>query len=300
MKEKNTWSLYGNMFSKSFIVAISDKKALFLAFLASIVGFDILFSPIRGSKPFAMLIETISRLSQEHILMYALVIIGIIGLSILLKGALLVALNASVEEKPLTIKNVFTSTISIFPRYLAFECLVALFLSIMFLILSIPQSIVQENALLSQNLSLLELLVFIPILVVGMIVETFGSLYLLFSKTKVRTSFELGYTLFMRNATETLTFGSLFTLLFIFFSDLLSVLLQFVMTSRFNENTRLAIAIPIYFLLQSLFISFSKTSWIAFFRSIAKKKLDGEALQMKESMLKKDVPELEGTTNENA
>jgi hypothetical protein len=293
MDEKKPWQIYREIFSEAIALAISDKKAFFFAFVASIASADLFLSLFEKNAPLAAFADTFSLFSERNSSIILLSVIAFTLLYIFSKGTLLLELNASLEKKSPSLKKIRSSAVTAFPRYLAFELLVILFLSTVFFLLNIPAFLSQGNEILSKNLSLLGTLVFLPIFVTGVITELFGSFYLLFSKVSLRSAFELGYTLFAKNIRNVLLFSGLSILLFVLFTILLGGTLHIFGTIFSAGRVEIILSILIFYLCQSLFLSFSKTAWVSFFRSIAKGKVEELALQTGENVIEKTVPELE-------
>lgn len=293
MKETNKWSIFRKIFSESLLQAITNGKAFLFSLIASIASVDIFLALLEKNAPLSDLADSIALLSKEWPKTMLISAIALSLFSLFAKGSLLFAVHASLEKKARSLRQILATTITRFPRYVAFELAVIVSLSLIFLILTIPGVLSQENPSLSQNLSLLGILVFLPILITGILIEQFGSFYLLFSRVSIRSSFDLGATLFMKNISDTLLFGSLFLLMFIGFNTALSMAIHILGPLSLQNKAGFLIGLSIFYLCQSLFLTFSRSAWLGFFRFIAKDRIKEVALQTEESMIEKNVPEFE-------
>lgn len=292
MKEKNQWQLFRTIFSASAMQAVTNRKAFLFSFLASIASVDLFLALLEKNAPLSAFSDSLTLLSKEQAGTMIIFAIVFSSLSLFAKGALLFTAHASLERKRQSLKHFFSSAANRFPRYLAFELAIILSLTLIFLILTIPGTLSQENPVLSQNLFLLGTLVFLPILITGLLIEQFGSFYLLLSRVSIRSSLDLGAALFMKNIPGTLRFGGLFLLAFVGVNTAISATLRGLIPILPQNTTGIFIGLSIFYLCQSLLLAFSKFSWLGFFRSIAKDAGKETSLQMEESVIEKNVPEL--------
>ncbi len=292
MEDKKPGQLYRDAFSTALSQSVSNRQASVLALLASIASVDLFFLLFGKNSILFPFTDSFATLLERHPIMFLAGIIVCSALYVFLKGAVLLSINTVIAKKRRPTGVILSAAMARFVPYITFEILIILALSVIFLLLGIPGSLSSDNAPLSQSLTLLAEIAFIPIFVTLAIIELYGSFYLLFSKVSPKTAFDLGYSLLMRRLTETATFGGLFLLTFLLFSVTLNVLLPVLQSSLPDTRIRIAVPLTAFYLLQAAYFSFSKAAWIAFFRSIAKDEPEAAALQTAENVLEKSVPEL--------
>ena len=293
MDEKTRVQICRDAFAEGLAQAVKNRQALLLALLAMLASIDLFFSLFEPGSLLSGSADRFTTVLEQHPFMLLAGIIFCAALYVFLKSAVLLSLNTSIMRKRRSTGTIIATAGSFFTSYLTFELIIILGLSAIFLVLSIPGTLASDNAALSQNLSLLAVIAFIPIFVIGSIMDTYGSFYLLFTKVGPKAALELGYSLFVRRLADTFAFGGLYLLTFLAFSTVLGSILQVLMTAFQGTMSRLTVAIVLFYLAEASFFTFSKAAWIAFFRTIAKGKPEAATLQTEENVIEKSVAELD-------
>lgn len=218
---------------------------------------------------------------------FLLVIPIIIAIATFAKGGLIVALST---KKPAA-GSVSKKTSSLFPKLYTLE---ALFLVSCFVILAallFPAMLVQDNSSLAINLAFLGLTIFLPVLLVLTFVEIYAFFHIILSGTSLRSSIELGYTLFMKRTATSIIFGATSILMLIIVSLFAGVCLGIGTAFIPDSIGRIAITMFFLFIIQTILSITQKGAWLSFFRFIGTEK-EEVASQKQENMIQREVPEI--------
>ncbi|MEI7749953.1 MAG: hypothetical protein WCJ25_03025 [Candidatus Moraniibacteriota bacterium] len=166
---------------------------------------------------------------------------------------------------------------------------------LVFLILLSPSFFASEKtAMLSQWLLIFGFLIFIPILIILTLTRIYASFHVLLSKTDIKSSIRLGYTLFSVSFRESLLFGALY-LFFALLTSLLMTLISYGFTLISSDETAKTIAlVAISLFLQGLFLFVGKSVWLSFFLRLNTRQepiKETETSQNEEKVIQKEVPE---------
>jgi hypothetical protein len=232
-------------------------------------------------------LEVTTALTEQPALF--LIIPIVIAIATFAKGGLIVALS----EKKSNVKSAAKKTSALFPKLYALE---AIFLISCFVILAallFPAILVQDNSSLAINLAFLGLVIFLPVLLVLTFVEIYALFHIILSGTSLRSSIELGYTLFMKRTATSIIFGATSLLMLIAVSLFAGICLGIGNAFIPDSIGRIVVIMLFLFLIQTILSIVQKGAWLSFFLFIGMEKTEPEAASQKqENMIQREVPEI--------
>ncbi len=217
-----------------------------------------------------------------------------IALATFFKGGLILSLA---ERKP-SFRKIARRVASSFWKLYALELSVLLLFFILLAALLLPAMLTADTPGLWRNLAFLGIAVFLPISIVIALVEIYAFFHLLLSKTTLRSSVELAYSLFVRRAATSIVFGAVSILVLITFSVIIGLVLGTSAALIPVSVGGTIFGIVVFLLLQSAMTVIQNGAWLSFFRFIATPEepaqieVEDKASQKEKNVIQKEVPDI--------
>jgi hypothetical protein len=284
---------YQDMLARAIVSVMKNRSAVILALLTALLGVDYFLALFQDTAPLAAYADAISTFAREHMVFSIATLTVTFMAYTFTKATLYFAIESGRETKRVSLKANLKKGLKRFGTYFSFEISIILVAAITLKLLMLPAMLSAGNQALSDNLLLLGEIIFIPIAVLSFLIEILGSFYLLFSDTSLRASVELGYALIRKKTSPILIFGIVLLIIYALFLVASNTLLTFITTSfRGTTDSAPFVAVVVFYLLQTIFLLFSKAAWIELFHVIAKEPTDEPSLQTEENMVQENMPAL--------
>lgn len=285
--------LFAGFFRDAIPAVFKNRVAFLFALLLTFFGMEYFPSLLDEGAPLEPYADEAASFVAENPEVLVLFLL-LIALATFFKAGLILSLA---ERNP-SFEKIVKRVASMFWKLYLFQLGILFLFLILLAVLLLPALLTADTPGLGRNLAFLGIAVFFPIAVVIAFVQIYAFFHLIFSKTTIRSSVELGYALFARRAATSILFGVVSMFVLIMFSILIGLALG-TSTAFFSHSIAgIILGMVLFLVLQSAMSVIQNSAWISFFRFIATPEepqriaSEDEASQKEKNVVQKEVPEI--------